>query len=73
MRPSKVLELLQEVFRLFTWGLDCAECSYDNRERGGVNQETGKVLANPYPRTPAMAVGMSNYEWTVEQIVRLLD
>ncbi len=32
-----------------------------------------KSLANPYPRTPAMAAGVSNHIWTVEEIVRLLD
>jgi len=32
-----------------------------------------KTLANPYPRTPAMAAGVSNHIWTVEEIVRLID
>ncbi len=32
-----------------------------------------KTLANPYPRTPAMAIGISNYIWTVDEIVRLID
>jgi IS1 family transposase len=31
-----------------------------------------KSLANPYPRTPAMAAGVSNHIWTIEEIVRLL-
>ncbi len=30
-----------------------------------------KTLANPYPRTPAMASGITNHIWTVEEIVRL--
>lgn len=30
-----------------------------------------KTLANPYPRTPAMASGMSNHIWTIEEIVEL--
>ncbi len=30
-----------------------------------------KSLANPYPRTPAMAAGISNRIWTIEDIVRL--
>ncbi|RJQ36644.1 MAG: IS1 family transposase [Dehalococcoidia bacterium] len=32
-----------------------------------------KTLANPYPRTPAMAAGIANHIWTVEEIVRLTD
>ncbi len=27
------------------------------------------TLANPYPTTPAMASGISNHIWTVEEIV----
>ncbi len=30
-----------------------------------------KTLANPYPRTPAMAAGVSDHVWTIEEIVRL--
>ena len=30
-------------------------------------------LANPYPRTPAMAAGVSNHIWTIEEIVKLAD
>ncbi len=30
-----------------------------------------KTLANPYPRTPAMAAGIAKRIWTVEDIVRL--
>jgi hypothetical protein len=30
-----------------------------------------KSLANPYPRTPAMAAGISDHIWTVEEIVEL--
>jgi len=29
-------------------------------------------LANPYMRTPAMAAGISNHVWTVEEIVKLM-
>ena len=32
---------------------------------------THKTLANPYPRTPAMAAGISDYIWTIEEIVKL--
>ena len=32
-----------------------------------------KTLANPYPRTPAMAAGISNRIWAIEDIVRLVD
>lgn len=31
-----------------------------------------KSLANPYPRTPAMAAGISDHIWTAEEIVRLI-
>ena len=30
-----------------------------------------KTLANPYPRTPAMAAGITNRVWVIEDIVRL--
>lgn len=30
-----------------------------------------KTLTNPYPKTPAMAAGISNRVWTVDEIVRL--
>ena len=30
-----------------------------------------RSLANPYPRTPAMAAGLTNHIWTVEEIVNL--
>jgi hypothetical protein len=32
-----------------------------------------KSLANPYPRTPAMAAGISEHVWTCEEIASLLD
>jgi len=32
-----------------------------------------KSLANPYPRTPAMAAGVADRVWTLEQIAGLLD
>jgi IS1 family transposase len=32
-----------------------------------------KTLANPYPRTPAMAAGLSDHVWTCEEIADLLD
>lgn len=32
-----------------------------------------KTLTNPYPKTPAMVVGLSNHIWTTEEIVKLLD
>jgi IS1 family transposase len=31
-----------------------------------------KTLANPYPRTPAMASGTTNHIWTIEEIVKLI-
>ncbi|MFC1869897.1 IS1 family transposase [Chloroflexota bacterium] len=32
-----------------------------------------KSLANPYPRTPAMAAGVSDHFWTIEEIVKLIE
>jgi hypothetical protein len=32
-----------------------------------------KSLANPYPRTPAMASGISDHIWTTEEIVSLIN
>lgn len=32
-----------------------------------------KTLASPYPRTPAMAAGISDHVWTVDEIVNLLS
>ena len=32
-----------------------------------------KTLANPYPRTPAMAAGISDHVWTVDEIVALVN
>ena len=32
-----------------------------------------KSLANPYPRTPAMASGVSNHVWSIEDIVKSRD
>jgi YD repeat-containing protein len=34
---------------------------------------THRSLANPYPRTPAMAVGITDHVWTCEEIAALLD
>jgi len=34
---------------------------------------TQKALANPYPRTPAMAAGIADHVWTCEEIAALLD
>ena len=31
-----------------------------------------KTLTNPYPKTPAMAAGLTNHIWTVEEIVKLV-
>jgi hypothetical protein len=31
-----------------------------------------KTLANPYPRTPAMASGITNHIWIIEEIVKLI-
>lgn len=30
-----------------------------------------KSLANPYPKTPTMAAGITNHVWTIEEIVKL--
>jgi IS1 family transposase len=32
-----------------------------------------KSLANPYPRTPAMAAGVADHVWTLHEIAALLD
>lgn len=32
-----------------------------------------KSLANPYPRTPAMAAGVADHVWTCEEVAALLD
>jgi hypothetical protein len=32
-----------------------------------------KTLANPYPRTPAMAAVISNHIWNIKEIVSLVD
>jgi hypothetical protein len=32
-----------------------------------------KSLINPYPRTPAMAAGIDNHIWTVEEIISLVS
>jgi hypothetical protein len=32
-----------------------------------------KTLANPYPRTPAMAAGIVDHAWTLTEIAGLLD
>ncbi|MHB1468849.1 MAG: IS1 family transposase [Solirubrobacteraceae bacterium] len=32
-----------------------------------------KTLANPYPRTPAMAAGVADHIWTMREVVALLD
>jgi len=32
-----------------------------------------KSLANPYPRTPAMAAGLADHIWTIEEIVKLAE
>lgn len=31
-----------------------------------------KTLANPYPRTPAMAAGLTNHIWVIEDIIKLI-
>lgn len=32
-----------------------------------------KSLANPYPRTPAMAAGLTSHIWAIEEIVKLVE
>jgi hypothetical protein len=34
---------------------------------------THKSLCNPYDRTPAMAAGISDHIWTIEEIVSLVS
>jgi hypothetical protein len=34
---------------------------------------THQTLANPYPRTPAMAVGVADHVWSLKEIAALLD
>ena len=34
---------------------------------------THRSLKDPYPRTPAMAVGVADHVWTLEEIAGLLD
>jgi len=32
-----------------------------------------KTLGNPYPTTPAMASGIADHIWAIEEIVKLVD
>ncbi len=32
-----------------------------------------QTLADPYPRTPAMAAGVADHVWTMQEIAALLD
>ena len=32
-----------------------------------------KTLANPYPRTSAMAAGLTDHVWSVDEVVSLLS
>jgi len=32
-----------------------------------------KTLSKPYPKTPAMAAGLTDHIWEIEEIVSLLD
>ena len=32
-----------------------------------------KTLTNPYPKTPAMAAGLTNHIWTIKEIINLFD
>lgn len=32
-----------------------------------------KTLANPYPRTPAMAAGVADHIWTCDEVAALID
>ena len=36
-------------------------------------QDTDVAIADPYPRTPAMAAGIADHVWTCEEIAALLD
>jgi hypothetical protein len=31
-----------------------------------------KTLSNPYPKSPAMAAGLTNHVWAIEEIVKLV-
>jgi hypothetical protein len=35
--------------------------------------QAAQSLKNPYPRTPAMAAGVSDHVWTLNEIAGLLD
>jgi len=32
-----------------------------------------KTLTNPYPKSPAMAAGLTNHIWAIEEIVKLAN
>lgn len=32
-----------------------------------------EALKDPYPRTPAMAAGVADHVWTLEEVAALLD
>jgi hypothetical protein len=34
--------------------------------------KTHKSLANPYPRTPALAAGIADHVWNIDEIIALL-
>jgi len=51
-----------------------------NHPRGGAGGDghynlvrPHKTLADPYPRTPAMAAGIADHVWTMQEIAALLD
>ncbi len=44
-----------------------------NADTQTMRDEVYDALANPYPRTPAMAAGVADHIWTIEDIVRLIE
>ena len=32
-----------------------------------------KILSNPYPRTPAMVADITDYVWSIQEIIMLLN
>jgi hypothetical protein len=64
---------LQDQFRLDAAGILRSDLVL---ERTGISTSTGNSsnsLKDPYPRTPAMAAGVADHVWRIEEIVALLD
>ena len=71
--PPKVLS---EEVRVIAGTPDPRRISTSGVERQNLTMNFArphKSLANPYPRTPAMAAGLADHIWTCEEIAALLD